>query len=513
MKVTQLTRPRYAAALGLVLAAAGSIVVACGSDSTPSEQNTTGGNEPAAGTGGTTSTTPPTGEPSTPSGEAPPTGATPSNGGSGSEAPPSEVPITGSENPPTTGEGSGEVPPPPPAASGPVLPGSTANCAAAEGPVPTLALEEVATAGLEEPIFVTGAPGDDSRLFVLERAGRVRVIVDGQLQEEPFIDISSQVTTTFECGLLGMAFHPDYATNGLFYLHFSTAGGNGLTACDGVVAEFQANADNRSTANAASQRQVLVVDQPQQNHNGGMITFGPDRQLWLGFGDGGNGNDVGAGHAPGGNGQALNTPLGKMLRIDVDARDVGGAYGISSGNMAGDGINPEIWALGLRNPWRFSFDACNGDLYIADVGQSALEEVDYLPANSPAGTNFGWPVMEASQCGPQGAGCDPNDQRFTRPIDEYPPNVGRSITGGYVYRGSSIPGLRGNYLYADYASGRFFRFRVENGQVADRVEITAELTPVGGSGNSVASFGQDNAGEVYVVSFDPSGVFRVTTAP
>lgn len=509
MKVTQLTRPRYAAALGLVLAAAGSIVVACGSDSTPSEQNTTGGNEPAEGTGGTMSTTPPTGEPSTPSDETPPTGATPSNGGSGSgsEAPPTEVPITGSENPPTTGEGSGEVPPPPPAAGGPVLPGSTANCAAAEGPVPTLGLQEVAS-GLQQPLLVTGAPGDASRLFVLLKGGTVRVIVDGQLQEQPFIDITPQVANQGERGLLGLAFHPDYATNGLFYLHFSSSGQNGVATGSGVVAEFRVSADNASVADPASQRQVLVVAQPEANHNGGMITFGPDRQLWLGFGDGGGANDN---HGPIGNGQALNTLLGKLLRIDVDARGVNDAYGISAGNMTGDGISPEIWAYGLRNPWRFSFDPCNGDLYIADVGQNALEEVDYLPGNSAAGTNFGWRVMEGTQCRPGQANCDPNDPQFTPPIDEYPRTVGQSITGGYVYRGTNVPGLRGHYIYADYASARFFRFRVENGQAVDRTEITDEIR-AGNNVEDISSFGQDNAGEVYVTSFNPGAVWRISAA-
>lgn len=378
--------------------------------------------------------------------------------------------------------------------------------------MPQLALEEVAI-GLSEPLFVTAAPGDATRLFVLEKAGTLRVIVDGQLQAEPFLDITPQVHGTGERGLLGLAFHPGYAENGLFYLHFSSLGG-AIPQGDGILAEFQVDPSNPNRADAATQRQILVVDQPEQNHNGGMITFGPDGFLYVGFGDGGGGNDQ---HGTIGNGQALDTLLGKLLRIDVNGRSVNGAYGIPAGNLAaqtGQTALGEIWAYGLRNPWRFSFDACNGDIYVGDVGQGAFEEVDYLPASTLAGTNFGWRIMEGPNCRPNDAACIPAVQTgMTLPVDSYARAIGLSITGGYVYRGQAIPALRGHYIYADYASARFFRFRIAAGQIADRVEITDQMASDSSVPTAIASFGQDNAGEIYVAAFDPGAIYRIVSAP
>jgi glucose/arabinose dehydrogenase len=492
-----LSRPRFVATAGLLLGATGLIVVACGSeDESPSveagDSSLTPDNTGTAGTGA--------------GGSAGAAGA--SSGGSGNgEAPSTDIPVV-STNPeqPVGSENGG-------AGGAPVTPPTSElapNCAPPEGAVPNLALELVAD-GLNEPIYVTAAPGDSTRLFVMEKAGRVRVILNGQLQEQPFVDVSEQVANVSERGLLGLAFHPAYATNGLFYLHFSSSGANGIATGTGVVAELTVNSADRSLADAASQRQVLLVAQPEPNHNGGEITFGPDGLLYLGFGDGGGGNDQ---HGPIGNGQSLETLLGKLLRIDPTGRAVNDAYSIPAGNLAevtGQTALPEIWAYGLRNPWRFSFDACAGDLYLGDVGQNTIEEIDFLPATTSAGTNFGWRIMEGPNCRPGDTVCNAQTQvGLTLPVDSYGTDVGRSVTGGYVYRGSNVPGLRGTYIYADYVSARFFRFRIENGQAVDRQEITDQL---GSEIEGIASFGTDNTGEMYIAAFGPGAVYRITSAP
>lgn len=383
------------------------------------------------------------------------------------------------------------------------------DCRPAQGPAPSLALELVAE-GLDQPVLVTAAPGDTSRLFVLEKAGAIRVIQDGVLSPDPFLDLTSQVAAEGERGLLGLAFHPDYAQNGLFYVHFSSNGSGLVALGTGIVAELSAVAGDPDHADPSSQRELLTIAKPESNHNGGMLAFGADGLLYLGVGDGGGGNDQ---HGPIGNGQALDTPLGKLLRIDVDARDAG-EYGIPPGNLAeatGLVALPEIWAYGLRNPWRFGFDPCNGDLYIGDVGQNTLEEIDYLAGGTPAGTNFGWRIMEGNVCRPGEGDCETTG--LTLPVDTYPRTVGASVTGGYVYRGSAMPGLRGYYLYADFVSGRSFRFRIEAGSAVDRVEVSAELRPGSDVFGNIASFGQDNAGELYVAAFTPGAIYRVIAAP
>lgn len=494
--------PGFVAATALALATASIFAAACGSDK---RSEGTEGNmlepDPSGSAGGAAGTgTGAGGDTSAPTANA---GAgTVSTGGS--EMQPGETPI----DPGMAGAGGTGTTTPPPESS------VTVNCNPPEGEVPALALSVVAE-GLTNPIYITGAPGDDSRLFVLEKPGRVRVLVDGVLQDTPFLDIVSQTNNGFESGILGMAFHPAYATNGLFYVHYSSNGANGVEGGDGVVAEFAVNADDRSLANVASERRVLVVEQPAANHNGGEITFGRDGMLYLGFGDGGNGNDQ---FGPIGNGQNLNTLLGKILRIDPLGRDVDGAYSIPAGNMvaaAGQQVRGEIWAYGVRNPWRFSFDACNGDLYMGDVGQDTLEEVNYLPASAAAGTNFGWRIMEGPNCRNNDAVCAQNGTAgLTLPVDSYPTALqGQrgSVTGGYVYRGSDIPGLRGTYIYADYVRATFFRFRIENGQAFDHTDITAQLR-TGNAPQQIASFGQDNNGEVYVAAFNPGAVYRITAA-
>ncbi len=508
-------------ALGFVLTAVGAIGAACGSDGDPS---TTDGQ--LVGTAGTSSNTGIAGASGTTASAGGSTGSEPvgtaGTGTAGSEGQPVDVPI---DQTLAQGGSGGNMEPNPERPDEGLAP----NCAAPEGAVPALALELV-VGEIDDPLYVTGVPGDDSRLMILQKNGVVRVVVDGALQEEPFLDISGQVANAGERGALGLTFHPDYATSGLFYAHYSSNASNGLPPTgDTVVAEFKVDSNNRSVADAASRRLLLTIAQPQTNHNGGQITFGPDGMLYLGFGDGGGGNDgVGGGanavgHAANGNGQSVQTLLGKILRIDPTGRSANGAYSVPSGNLAeaiGQQALPEIWAYGLRNPWRFSFDACNGDLYIGDVGQGAVEEIDYVAAAADtraisAGLNFGWRIMEGDQCGPVAAECtEPTRAGLVLPADKYGRDVGRSVTGGYVYRGSRVPGLRGQYIYADFATSRFFRFRIENGQVVNRTEITSQIVaPGGGAVEEIASFGTDNAGEVYIAAFNPGAVYRFVQAP
>jgi glucose/arabinose dehydrogenase len=497
----RLLTSRVLASTAMLLAASGLIGLACGSDS--HSPGVTEGESPlnpdpsmSDGTGGSSATTSPS--------ETPGGGSGPLNT-AGTEGQSPDVPLNPGDDMNAGGSGTTNTPP-----TTPTQTGLTPNCNPPEGTPPALALELVA-GGLNQPLFVTGAPGDDTRLFVVEQGGTVRVIVNGQLQEQPFLDISGNVVTGSERGLLGLAFHPNYAENGLFYVHFSSAQNNG----DGVIAEFAVDANNRSVANVDSRRDVLVfANDPQPNHNGGNLVFGADKFLYVGMGDGGGGNDQ---HGQTGNGQNLQSLLGKMLRIDVNGRDVNNAYSIPPNNLAvqiSQNALPEIWAYGLRNPWRFSFDACTQDLYIGDVGQDTIEEVDFLPSTVPAGTNFGWRIMEGPDCRPTDAICPMTDiSTLKLPVDSYPRNVGTSITGGYVYRGSAVPGLRGRYIYADYNSARFFTFRMEGDQMLDRQEVTDQINPGGDTVDGIASFGTDNAGEVYVAAFEPQGaVYRIVAA-
>jgi len=250
------------------------------------------------------------------------------------------------------------------------------------------------TAGLQSPVYATYAPGGSDRLFIVEQAGRIRVLKNGQLLAAPFLDIQPLVESGGERGLLSVAFHPDFASNGIFVVDYTRASSNAADLGDTVIARYRVTPAGADVANASTGQTLLTVDQPQPNHNGGLVMFGPDGMLYVGMGDGGGGGDEGSGHAPQGNGQSLTTLLGKMLRIQVDRT---GPYTVPSGNPnLGPGTRPEIWAYGLRNPWRFSFDRATGDMYIGDVGQNAWEEIDVQPAASVGGVNFGWPVWEGS---------------------------------------------------------------------------------------------------------------------
>jgi len=380
---------------------------------------------------------------------------------------------------------------------------SIISCAAERGPQPPPRVPaETARAvtltrvveGLDKPVALAFAPGDrGGRLFVVEQIGRVRVLTGGTLQAEktPFLDLRTRVSTRTEQGLLGLAFHPDYATNGRFYVNLTDTDG------DTRVLEFRVRADDPEHADPASERELLHVEQPYSNHNGGNLVFGPDRRLYVGLGDGGSAGD------PHGNGQNDRALLGKMLRLDVDARDAGGRP------------RPEIVAKGLRNPWRYSFDRATGDLWIADVGQNKWEEVDVLSAaalaavkNGGAVPNFGWNVMEGRHCY-KPANCKPDG--FIAPIIEYGHDEGCSITGGFVYRGRALPALTGAYFYADYCTAilRSLR-RDESGGVRDSWDWRPAIDPASHLAN-LSSFGEDAQGELYLLSLE-GAIYRLDPA-
>jgi glucose/arabinose dehydrogenase len=354
-----------------------------------------------------------------------------------------------------------------------------------------LAIAQI-VAGLSSPIGVTNAGDGSDRLFVVQRGGQVRVInADGSLRGAPFVDLSAKVVAGGEQGLLGLAFHPDFAANGRLFVDYTRAS-------DGadVVSELTASAD-RSSASPASERVLLAVADPYANHNGGQLAFGPDGYLYIAMGDGGSGGD------PQGNGQNRQALLGKILRIDVDGTHAAGKeYAIPNSNpYAPGGVSPgaglpEIWAYGLRNPWRFSFDRGNGDLYIGDVGQNAWEEVDRQPAGSHGGENYGWNAFEGTHCYEDCGGVS-----YVRPIAEYGHGVGCSVTGGYVYRGAAQPALRGFYILGDYCSGVIYTLPAGAG--------SKTLKAVADTSLSIASFGEGEDGEVYVADVSGGRVYRI----
>ena len=372
--------------------------------------------------------------------------------------------------------------------------------------------------GLVRPIGVFHAPGDYSRLFIIEKQGRIRIVKNGVLLPTPFLDIDSIVTggtsTNSEQGLLGLVFHPNYDVNGKFYVYYTAVAGSG----DEVIAEYTVSADP-DIANTSGTT-VITWDDPQSNHNGGWMSFGPmDGLLYIGVGDGGASNDTGTGHtAATGNAQDItDNLLGKMLRIDVDRDDFPADpnknYGIPPSNpFVGIDGDDEIWSYGLRNPWRDCFDSVTGDLYIADVGQGAWEEINFQAAGTGAGRNYGWRCMEGFSCTGL-TGCTCNDTALTLPIHSYSHAEGCSITGGEVYRGCAIPDLDGTYFFADYCSTTIWSFRVVGGSVTQFTNRTAELAPGGGlSIASITSFGTDAYGEIYICDQDGGEVFKIISA-
>jgi glucose/arabinose dehydrogenase len=378
-------------------------------------------------------------------------------------------------------------------APSPSLVAPSPSLAPSLAPLEGVSLEPIVT-GLADPIGMTNAGDGSGRLFVNERGGRVRVVnADGALAAADFVDLSDRIQAGGEQGLLGLAFHPDFAANGRVFVHYSRAG-DGAT----VISELTASAD-RSTADPASERVIFTLHQPFANHNGGEIAFGPDGYLYIGLGDGGSGGD------PEGNGQNRNVLLGKILRIDVNGPRVSTrAYAIpdtnpfaASGVAPGDGL-PEIWAYGLRNPWRFSFDRGSGDLYIGDVGQGSWEEIDHQPADSRGGENYGWDIYEGTHCSTDCASIS-----VDLPVAEYAHDPGCSVTGGYVYRGTRQQAMLGTYLFGDYCSGTIWTLP-EAGALTPR--------PLTETGLRISSFGESEDGEVYVVDLSAGGLYRVVAS-
>jgi glucose/arabinose dehydrogenase len=341
-----------------------------------------------------------------------------------------------------------------------------------------VALQPVAT-GLAFPLYLT-APEGDPRLFIVEKGGTVRIVAGGAVLPSPFLDLSGQVSTGSEQGLLGLAFHPQYAANGRFVVHYTDVAG------DTRVSGFRVSSDP-NLADAASEVEILSADQPFPNHNGGQVIFGPDGYLYVMLGDGGSSGD------PGARGQSLADLLGSILRIEpLEA----GGYAVPDDNplVGTTGALPEIWSYGLRNPWRVAFDPANGDLYIADVGQQEWEEVNVTTSAEGAGRglNFGWSTMEGPACF-RDAPCD--DEGLELPVLSYGHGAGCSVTGGFVYRGAAIPALQGHYFYSDFCRGWVRSFRFENGTAVDQFQWPT-LAP----GGSVPSFGRDATGELYVMT-------------
>ena len=346
--------------------------------------------------------------------------------------------------------------------------------------------------GFSSPVFVMHA--GDGRLFVVERSGRIKVISGGQVLPTPFLDVSALVTTaTAEQGLLGLAFDPAYAANGRFYIMWTANGAAGTNASlrDNVVSRFFRTASDPNRADFGSRSDLLKIADLYNNHNGGMLAFWGGL-LYVATGDGGSGGD------PAGNAQNTGVLLGKLLRIDPND---GSPYAIPPGNPFANqpGARPEIWAYGLRNPWRFSFDRANGDLYAADVGQNTWEEVNLQRGGAGGGQNYGWDRMEGTHCFEPASGCDQSG--LVLPIAEYSHADGCSVTGGYVYRGASAPSLSGRYVFGDYCSGRIWSLTENAGTWSPSLLLDTTY--------GISSFGEDRDGELYVVDHNGGGIYRL----
>jgi glucose/arabinose dehydrogenase len=374
---------------------------------------------------------------------------------------------------------------------------ATAPSVASAAPIvwPKTALVRVA-GGFSKPLYAASAGDGSGRVFVVEKTGRIRVIKRGKLLAAAYLDLSKLVSGGSEQGLLGLAFAPGFATNGRFYVNYTDRAGNT------VVARYAAT-PSADVAKATSGRTVLTVKQPYANHNGGCLQFGPDGMLYVGMGDGGSGGD------PGNRAQNKTVLLGKMLRIDAEGAAKAGlaGYRIPANNpyyyrtAIRLGWRSEIWQLGLRNPWRFSFDRATGDMYIGDVGQDAWEEVDFTP-KAKGGQNFGWHVWEGNH--PYPVGAKPSRVGFTFPVAEVAHPDAEALIGGYVYRGTARPAWQGTYFYADeVVGGKLWAMKRDPGGVWRTSLIQT-------TGHTISSFGQDQNGELYVTDLADGGLYRIT---
>ncbi|MGE5263641.1 MAG: PQQ-dependent sugar dehydrogenase [Acidobacteriota bacterium] len=379
------------------------------------------------------------------------------------------------------------------------------------------------TGTFAQPVYVTHAGDNSGRLFIVERAGTIRIMKNGALLPTPFLDITSRVQSGYiEQGLLSVAFPPGYAGKGYFYVDYTNKTGVGNT----IVARYFVTA-NPDVADPNSEQVILNITQPEVNHNGGQLQFGPDGYLYIGMGDGGGGGDQ---HGTIGNAQDPSTLLGKLLRINVEPSHSSGpvppgatlmtflpfvskvaglfTYNIPATNpyITTAGYRGEIWALGLRNPWRFSFDRQTGDLYIADVGQDSYEEVDFQPASSPGGENYGWRILEGNHCYNPPTGCIA-PARYSGPVVEYPhgvnDSIGCSVTGGYVYRGPGNAAMQGFYFYGDYCSGRIWGLRFDG--------TNWQTQQVAQPAINISTFGESQAGNLYVADLASGTIYEITS--
>jgi glucose/arabinose dehydrogenase len=365
---------------------------------------------------------------------------------------------------------------------------SRASAALVQAPNnPTLALG-TAIGGFTSPVGITHAADGSGRIFVVEQGGRIRIIKSGVLQSTPFLDISTRISSGGERGLLGLAFAPDYARRGYFYVNYTNPAGNT------VISRFRRSASNADAADPASEQVIITIAQPFANHNGGQLAFGRDGYLYVGMGDGGDGGD------PGNRAQNPAELLGKILRIDVETgRPYTYTVPASNPFATRAGFRGEIWALGVRNPWRFSFDRLTADLYIADVGQGLFEEIDFQPVPSLGGENYGWRIMEATHC----FNPNPCDQTgLTLPIIEYDHSAGNcSVTGGYVYRAAMFPRMQGLYFYGDFCSGRIWGLQRQNQAWVNTLLLDTSI--------QISAFGEDEPGNVYVASYATGQIFQL----
>lgn len=357
---------------------------------------------------------------------------------------------------------------------------------------PVLELQ-LAASGLSSPVYLTYADHTSGRLFIVEQGGQVRILKNGALLSTPFLDIHTRVLFSGERGLLSIAFPPDFAAKMHFYVYYTQLDGNNR------IARFSLSS-NPDVADPASEQLVLEFSHPTySNHNGGQLAFGPDGFLYVGTGDGGGGGD------PFGNAQNPASLLGKLLRLDVESGSA--TYSIPANNpyVRTSGYRGEIWALGLRNPWRFSFDSQTHNLFIADVGQDREEEIDFQSATSTGGENYGWNILEGVLCYPSGNNCPP-PAHYSAPVWTYDhgtnDSIGCSITGGYVYRGSAYPRMNGIYFYSDYCTGTLWGLQPVSGSWQNK-----ELLKTGAN---ISSFGQDPQGEVYLMDYGNGSIYHLT---